>query len=47
MHSSAHFGTVHSSHVRVRRFVLTATGTMVFIDDNNLINKSGTRTICY
>jgi len=42
----AHFGTFHSSLVRVRRLVLTTIGTMVFIDDNNLINESGTNTIC-
>jgi len=29
--------------VRVRRLVLTAIGTMDFIEDNNLINKSGTK----
>jgi len=47
MHSSfAHFGTFHSSPVWVRRPVLTTIRTMVFIDDNNLINKSGTKTIC-
>jgi len=32
--------------VQVRRLVFTTIGTMVFIDDNNLINKSGTKTIC-
>jgi len=31
---------VHSSPVRVHRQVLTTIGTTVFIDDNNLINKS-------
>jgi len=31
---------------QVRRLVLTASGTMVFIDDNILVNKSGTRIIC-
>jgi len=31
--------------VRVRREALTTTGTIFFIDDNNLINKSGTKTI--
>jgi len=36
----------HSSPVRVRRLVLTAIGKMVFIDDKNLINKSGTKTMC-
>jgi len=30
---------------RVCRRVLTTTGTMVFIDDNNLIHKSGTKTM--
>jgi len=38
--------TTHFSLVRVRRLVLTTIGTTVFIDDNNLINKSGTKTIC-
>jgi len=33
------------AYVRVRRLVLTTIGTMVFIDDNNLINKRGTKTI--
>ena len=37
---------VHSSAVQLRWLVLTAMGTMVFIDDNNLINKRGTKTIC-
>jgi len=32
--------------VQVRRLVFTTIGTMVFIDDNNLINKSWTKTIC-
>jgi len=36
----------HSSPVQVRRLVLTTIGTMVFIDDNDLINKSGTKTVC-
>ena len=48
MHSSlcfAYFGTFHSSLVRVRRLVVTTIGTMVFIDHNNLINKSETKTI--
>jgi len=26
--------------------MLTTTGTMVFTDDNNLIDKSGTKSIC-
>ena len=26
--------------------VITTIGIMVFIDDKNLINKSGTKTIC-
>jgi len=34
------------AYVRVHRLVLTTIGTMVFIDDNNLINKSGTKSIC-
>ena len=29
----------------IRRLVITSIGTMVFIDDKNLINKSGTKTI--
>jgi len=36
----------HSSPVGICRLVLTTIGTMVFIDDNNLINESGTKTIC-
>jgi len=36
----------YSSLDQVRRLVLTASGTMVFIDDNILVNKSGTRIIC-
>ena len=28
------------------RLVLTTIGTIVFIDNNNLINKSGTKNIC-
>jgi len=35
----------HSSLVGFRRLVLTRIGTIAFIDDNNLINKSGTKTI--
>jgi len=35
----------HSSPVRIRELVLTAIGTMVFIDEKNLINKSGTKAI--
>ena len=42
----AHFGAFHSSPVQVRWQLLTTIGTMVFIDDNNLINKSGTKTLC-
>jgi len=34
------------AYIRVRRLVITTIGTMVFIDDKNLINKSGTKTIC-
>jgi len=34
----------HSSPVRVRRLVLTTIETMVFVDNNNLINKSDTKT---
>jgi len=37
---------VKSSPVRVHRLVITTIGTMVFTDDNNLNNKSGTKTIC-
>ena len=36
-----------ASAVRVRRLVLTKIGAMVCIDDNNLINKSRTKTICF
>jgi len=32
--------------VRVVRRLLTTIGTMVFIDDSNLISKSGTKRIC-
>jgi len=35
-----------SSTVPVRRLLLTTNGTTVFIDDYNLIQKSGTKTIC-
>ena len=34
-----------SSPVRVRSLLLTTIGTIVYIDDNNLINISGTKTI--
>jgi len=34
------------AYIRVRRLVITTIGTMVFIDDKNLINKIGTKTIC-
>jgi len=40
-----HLRNYHSLPVRVRRRVLTTTGTMVFGDNNNLINKSETKTI--
>jgi len=42
------YGTFIFFHVWVRRLVLTTTGsgTMVFIDKNNLITRSGTKTIC-
>jgi len=33
--------------VRVHRLVFTTSGTMVFIDDNNLINKSRTKDACF
>jgi len=36
----------HSSLTGVLRLLLTTIGTMIFIDDNHLINKSGTKTIC-
>jgi len=49
----AHFGTFHSSPVEHSfltcsglRLVLTTIGTMVYIDGNNLIKKSGKKTIC-
>jgi len=32
--------------VRVHRLLLITIGTMVFVDDNNLIHKSGTKNIC-
>jgi len=38
--------TALSSLVLVSRLVLTTIGTTLFIDDKNLINKSGTKTIC-
>jgi len=36
----------HSFPVRVCNLVLTTIGTEAFVDDNNLIIKSGTKTIC-
>jgi len=36
----------HFSLAWVHMLVLPTIGTMVSIDDNNLINKSGTKTIC-
>jgi len=41
-----HFETFTSYPVRVRRLVLITIGTIFFTDDNNLINKSGTKTNC-
>jgi len=35
----------HFSRVCVRRLLLTTIGTMVFIDDNHLIIKTGTKTM--
>ena len=34
------------AYVRVRRLVITTIGKMVSIDGKNLINESGTKTIC-
>jgi len=35
------------AHVRARRLVITTIGTMIFIDDKNLIIKSGTKAITF
>jgi len=35
-----------AAYIRVRMLVITTIGTMVFIDDKNVISKIGTKTIC-
>ena len=37
----------HFSPVRVRKLVLNIIGTMVFINEKNLIIKNGKETICF
>ena len=40
-----HCGNLYSTLVRARRLALTTVGTIVFVDNNDLINKSEAKTI--